>query len=347
MCALAKVDLAPNAPVLLQSHNNAVTARYVGQFSGGLRSTPAGPKDEDISIVVRASYFMNIVALLDDDEEAVLATDKDGGLLMRAKSTRMALAHMTTEVPELILPGKALAQVSMDLLLEEYKVAAAFVAKSMQRPVFTNVRLTFDADHIDIETSDGFSLLYRVSVPCLKGPREPVEVIVPTYDFQLGLELCAGGIGRIGYNGNLIALAGPNGEKFNLAVYAGAKWPQNKRMLVDPDAAELHIPGRTLKRVISAAAVLGGFRNLHLTPTSRGTTRLSFDGEGGGFSTTVQGAIFKEDIFDIGSLDLLAELGEDLRFHLGLDVPLYVERPASAKPRRLQRQAWVIGVVQS
>jgi hypothetical protein len=351
VCNLARVDLDLSAPVHLLSSKGVVTARYVGQFSGAIRRWTLDPmtdKDGEFDIVVRAQHLRDVAALLDDDEEVTLASiEASQGLTLRMKSTRMKLAFMQREVQELRLPRKALAEVNMDALLAEYVVAAKFVAQSLQRPVFTYVRLTFRKSRIDIETCDGFSLLYRVSVPCSNGPAQATEIIVPTFDFQLGLEICAGGIGRVGWEGaNLIALSGPNGEKFNCALYAGGGWPTNRQTLQDPDAAQLRIPRATVKRVISAANVLGGFRNLHVEPAAKGT-RLSFDGEGGGFAAMVRGSILKADIFDIGSLGLLAEMGEDLRFYLGVDVPLRVERPETEEPRRLKRTAWLMGKVQA
>lgn len=301
-------------------------------------------RDTEFDIVVRAAYLRDTAALLDDDEEVTLNVEKDTQLAIRTKSSRFKLAVLTREVGELRLPSKALAEVNFDSLLTEYNVASKFIAQNLQRPVFTYVRLVFNKDSVDIHTSDGFGLLYHVSVPC-RGPKRQTEIIVPTLDFQMGLEICSGGMGRIGWEGNnLIALSGPNGEKFNCALYAGGGWPQSRQTLHDPDASELHIPRAMLQRVIRAASVLGGFRDLHVTPATKGT-RLSFDGEGGGFTAMVQGNILKADTFDIGNLGLLAEMGDDLRFHLGVDVPLRVERPATREPVRLLRQAWLMGKV--
>lgn len=302
-------------------------------------------KDSEFDIIVRAAYFRDTAALLEDDETATLSIEKDTQLAIRTTSSRIKLAVMQREVADLRLPSKALAKVDFDVLLGEYLVASKFIAQNLQRPVFTYVRLLFSEKSIDIHTSDGFGLLYHVSVPCSTGPKRPVEVIVPTLDFQMGLEICAGGEGLIGWEGNnLIALSGPQG-KFNCALYAGGGWPAKvMRTLHDADASELHINRAMLQRIIRTAGVLGGFRNLHVTPGRTGT-RLSFDGEGGGFTAMVKGNILKADIFDIGNLALLAEMGDDLRFHLGVDVPLRVERPATKEPKRLLRQAWLMGKV--
>lgn len=332
VCDLARVDIDSSAPVLLESDGETLSVHYRGQYSSASRTV----REDDLAVfnaVLGAKQFKDAVSLLDDDAD-VSFRQTPSGMTLQTKGFRFQLRKELREVDPLVPSDGRLVTVS-GKLLGEVTLASKFVATSLARAIFTGIKLTLHQDRVEVEASDGYGLLFRSSVDASGGPKKPISVVVPTYDFQLGTQI-------VGAAENIYLAVDP-GHTISLTTEAAAfdcslltgEWPRLE-LKSSNLAQQLEINTSILRQAVSAARVLESGRELTFAQTERkGWLTLSAESEKGRFETAVRGRVPKTLVYDVDALGKISEMGsEGIVFEIELDAPLHVHNG--------DRHAWLL-----
>ena len=330
VCDLARIDIDSNAPLYLQGTEDSLAAHYRGSYSSAYRTAPSDAGE--IDVVVGAKQFKAVLPLLPEGDVAVsVETTPRRVLSLRAKGSRVALAVIDQDIEPLSLSDTITAEVQVTTtdrragLLEEFELANQFVAKSMARPIFTGVRLTVAQDMIGLEAADGISIVYRSTMKCKTEKNLlPIRVVVPAYDFLMGLQICDGPEDiLLTIEKSRIILCG-NGAGFDCALLTG-EWP---KISLPPQAQSRRVsmPVAVLKRAVAAVKVLEGGVELKFVPGKK-NIRLLAQSQVGGFLAEVPGYIDKAASFDVDALGLISGMSdESLTFDIAIDAPLHVQQ---------------------
>ena len=329
VATLSKVDYA-NFPLHLIASGDSVVAKYAGTYSVG-RLELLCPGNFDI--YVDPHHFAEHARMFENQTEVQVSKTTGGQLRLRSADIELALQPVNPDDRGIELAEDATAsgiELQSDDLLEEIKLASEFTARSFSNRVLTGLRLVTQNDGVVIEAMDGFSCSYTSKIPLGFPPDDPIDVVIPAYDFVLGVEMTqiAGSSVKL-YKPTIEAPDGKRSQNrigietsignFQCALLSG-EWPDFSSLhnLDYADATKLLVDTEKLKIAVQSSGIFQA-RWITLRP-AQGKTILHVNEDSGQMAIALDGpAVSSNRRLRIDSITNMSKLGAIVELSVPLD----------------------------
>lgn len=306
---LARLDFEA-ASITLVNHEGRMVSRYKGAYSSGQRwFDGATAIPDDLCVAVSAMRFKSLAGLFTDEEDIRIIHE---GSKIRLQSTVKGIDLNLMGEPDGLEPYAPIdtdyIEAPVNDVLREIETSAEFSARSMARPVLTGIKIEGREGVLKIESSDGVSTLFESEVP-VQGETD-LDMVVPGYDFVLGLRLISEGSVKIFRSGTRVTLYGDNAT-FTSVLLNGV-WPDFSKVRQEQERQPVTLESHLVRACVQSVRILGTSNDLRLRGDGENLFLETVEGEAGHFEAKIPSTINGTYTYDVGAFLLAQELGSEL-----------------------------------